>query len=221
MLYNISETFYSIQGEGPSQGYPAFFIRFWGCAVECVWCDSKYTVNAHSKDPQNMKDENYLYDLVKKSNAKYVVLTGGEPFEQHCLALFNKICGLVRIEVETSGYIYPQYIEEFAPNAVRCIVSPKLNSAQAKKDCFAHVEKFKLRNSYFKFVVSSDTDADEVINKVKEFNIDPSMVYLMPEGVRKEDLLSKYEKVVEICKEHGFNFSPRLHVLIWGAKRGF
>ena len=39
----VSEIFYSIQGEGASCGQAAAFIRLGGCSLGCQWCDTKYT----------------------------------------------------------------------------------------------------------------------------------------------------------------------------------
>ena len=37
---------------------------------------------------------------------------------------------------------------------------------------------------------------------------------------RAEELAARTPWLAELCKEHGFRFSPRLHILIWGARRG-
>ena len=41
-IMKINEIFYSIQGEGPSIGQPAIFIRLAGCNQNCTFCDTKY-----------------------------------------------------------------------------------------------------------------------------------------------------------------------------------
>ncbi|WP_367682381.1 hypothetical protein [Buchnera aphidicola] len=43
MKYPINEIFETIQGEGYYIGTPSIFIRFQGCPVGCIWCDTKYT----------------------------------------------------------------------------------------------------------------------------------------------------------------------------------
>ena len=43
----------------------------------------------------------------------------------------------------------------------------------------------------------------------------------MPEGINKEQLESKRLEMSEICIEKGWAYTDRLHILIWGDKRGF
>src|SRR5512141_1855324 len=95
------ESFYTLQGEGFYQGHAAYFIRLGGCDVGCVWCDVKDSWDA-TKHPQYEISE--LVSTVKKTPAKIVVITGGEPF-MHDLTVLTKelkAAGL-RTHVETSG----------------------------------------------------------------------------------------------------------------------
>lgn len=43
---------------------------------------------------------------------------------------------------------------------------------------------------------------------------------LMPEGVDSEDLDNKSQEMVKVCMENNWRFSDRLHIRIWGDKRG-
>lgn len=72
----VMEHFYTIQGEGHHQGSAAYFIRLAGCDVGCVWCDVKesWQEEAH---PRYRIDE--IVNAVRKTPAKIVVITGGEP----------------------------------------------------------------------------------------------------------------------------------------------
>jgi len=72
----VMEHFYTIQGEGFHQGRAAYFIRLGGCDVGCVWCDVKDSWDAE-KHPQYKLSE--LINEVEKTQAKLVVITGGEP----------------------------------------------------------------------------------------------------------------------------------------------
>jgi 7-carboxy-7-deazaguanine synthase len=45
-------------------------------------------------------------------------------------------------------------------------------------------------------------------------------ILLMPEGVTREVMAQRGVWLAEICKQHGYRFSPRLHIDIWGDKRG-
>jgi 7-carboxy-7-deazaguanine synthase len=97
----VMEHFYTIQGEGFHQGRAAYFIRLGGCDVGCVWCDVKDSWDA-SKHP--MLAIETLVDEVKKTPAKLVVITGGEPL-MHNLSLLTTSLQAEGFEtnIETSG----------------------------------------------------------------------------------------------------------------------
>jgi 7-carboxy-7-deazaguanine synthase len=97
----VMEHFYTIQGEGFHQGRAAYFIRLGGCDVGCVWCDVKDSWDA-SKHP--MLAIETLVNEVKKTAAKLVVITGGEPL-MHNLDLLTTSLQKAGVEtnIETSG----------------------------------------------------------------------------------------------------------------------
>jgi len=82
------------------------------------------------------------------------------------------------------------------------------------------VRAFLARDAWWKFVVTSDADVAEVLQLAERFALPRTRILLQPEAVQREDLIERSRWVVEACKLHGFAFSPRLHVLLWGAKRG-
>ena len=42
----------------------------------------------------------------------------------------------------------------------------------------------------------------------------------MPEGTDPDRLREKAVWIAELCKSEGFRYGPRLHVDIWGDRRG-
>ena len=100
----VMEHFYTLQGEGFHQGKAAYFIRLAGCDVGCVWCDVKDSWDAE-KYP--MFDVESLISEVKKTPAKIVVVTGGEPLMYNLanLTLQLQHAGY-KTHLETSG-AYP------------------------------------------------------------------------------------------------------------------
>lgn len=101
VMLPVMEHFYTIQGEGFHQGKAAYFIRLGGCDVGCVWCDVKDSWNAE-KHPQY--EVGTLVTEVKKTAAKLVIITGGEPLMHNLDALTKelKAAGL-QTNIETSG----------------------------------------------------------------------------------------------------------------------
>jgi 7-carboxy-7-deazaguanine synthase len=215
----IAETFYSIQGEGATAGQPAVFVRLQGCSVGCGWCDTKY-----SWDPGAGREVELsaLLDEVAAFPCRRVVITGGEPLES---PLFTPLAAALAgrgsiLEVETSGTREPP--RDAAP-AIQWNVSVKLAGsgvAESRRINAAAIRAFLAREAWWKFVVGDPGELGEVLRLAERFALPRERILLQPEGLRAEDLAARTPWVVEACKAHGFRFSPRLHVLIWGARRG-
>jgi 7-carboxy-7-deazaguanine synthase len=217
--WQVSEIFSSIQGEGATTGRASTFIRLGGCTLGCQWCDTKYTWRGGP-----VWDETAILARVRTYPTRRVVVTGGEPFEQDIAALLRALRrdGFT-IEIETAG---------FAPLAqVRCAtlahqlnVSPKLanSGVPAERRIQLPVLQF-LRDTgkaYFKFVVDAPGDVVEVDALVATLSLPVERVLLMPQALTADEVLHKSRWVVEECKARGYGYSPRVHILLWGAKRG-
>ena len=215
----IAESFYSIQGEGATAGLPAVFVRLQGCTVGCRWCDTKY-----SWDPA-AGHEVTLLGLLAEIGAfpcRRIVITGGEPLESPLFAPLAT--ALVDrgdiVEVETSGTLEPP---RDMPATIQWNVSVKLAGSGVADDRRinpAAIGAFLARQAWWKFVVSEPAEVGEVLRLAERFALPRDRVLLQPEGLRAEDLAARTPWLVEACKAHGFRFSPRLHILIWGARRG-
>jgi 7-carboxy-7-deazaguanine synthase len=214
----ISEIFLSLQGEGPSAGTPAHFVRLQGCDVGCHWCDSKYTWPAEGGEAMAL-DEVWTRARAL-GHAPLVVITGGEPLEHPGIAaiLAFAVGRWPRVEVETSGLLPPPaHHDRLFYN-----VSPKLPSATPRwAETWRHAGAWLGEpNATFKIVVGDPPDADDALRLVREHGVSPGRVMLMPEGLTDEALRARATGLAEICKREGFRLSPRLHVWMWGARRG-
>jgi 7-carboxy-7-deazaguanine synthase len=100
-LLPVMEYFYTIQGEGFHQGRAAYFIRLGGCDVGCVWCDVKESWDAEAHPKRSV---DFLLEEVKKTPAKLIIITGGEPL-MHNLDELTKTLQQNGFEtnIETSG----------------------------------------------------------------------------------------------------------------------
>lgn len=239
------EVFYSIQGEGKSLGVPSVFVRTTLCNLHCVWCDTDYTWNWEGTPFVHVNDEKPGYKkfnrqewiarctveeiatLVLQFPANNVILTGGEPMMQQgaLAALMVELRGSrpeYRFEVETNGTIAP--LPDFEKQIDQYNVSPKLENSgnpvrlrERPRSIRIFSENVK---SNFKFVISAPSDLCEVLTLVERYRISPEKIWLMPQASDRKTLANRRKWLVEICKMHNFRYSDRLHVGIWGSKKG-
>jgi organic radical activating enzyme len=100
----VMESFYTLQGEGFHSGRAAYFIRFSGCDVGCVWCDVK---ESWETQPDQVKSIDEIVNWVVTYPSKFVVLTGGEPAMYNLNELVEKLKeNKMYVAIETSG-VYP------------------------------------------------------------------------------------------------------------------
>jgi 7-carboxy-7-deazaguanine synthase len=240
------EVFYSIQGEGLSMGVPSVFVRTTKCNLHCVWCDTDYTWNWSGTRFEHVNDQRPDYrkfdkkewmskmavtevaQLVAQFSGRNVILTGGEPMLQQ-EALTRLMQRLrehhhpeYRFETETNGTMMP--LPEFDAAIDQYNVSPKLansnNSVRLRERAAVYRFFAQHPKSNFKFVVADATDLAEVQSLIEKYAIPSQKVLLMPEGTAAEQLAQRRPWLTEICKQRGFRYTDRLHVQIWGGKKG-
>jgi 7-carboxy-7-deazaguanine synthase len=220
----IAELFYSLQGEGSLVGVPSVFVRTSGCNLRCSWCDTPYT----SWQPEGTElSLDQILDEVRAHPARHVVVTGGEPMiAPEILPLTERLrdAGL-HITIETAGTV-------FKPVACDLMsISPKLANSTPEGPFRAQHERLRIQTDVLaelmaryehqlKFVIARAEDLDEVRTIVASLRADAARVILMPEGVEPAVLRERSVWLAELCKEEGYRFSPRLHVDLWGSKRG-
>lgn len=239
-LLNISEIFYSLQGEGRFVGHPSVFVRFGGCNLRCEGfgggCDSRYAVDLSFKESWSRYDADRLkqeYENKKVHRYADTVLTGGEPtlwfgnpdfmsFAEYLLS-----CGSL-VTVETNATKEVDF--GFAPfSSFVYALSVKLsNSGEKKEDRIKHTTLRSFVNTvshFFKFVLDvkliTSGRAKEEIDELKaEFGILPQNIYCMPLGVSKEEINANAKAVFEFCAKEGYSYSDRLHIRVYDKKRG-
>jgi 7-carboxy-7-deazaguanine synthase len=220
----IAEIFYSIQGEGSLVGAPSVFVRTSGCNLRCSWCDTPYT--SWSPEGEDMTVEQ-IVEKVGEYGAPYVVLTGGEPMIAPGVGELTRLLrGLgVHLTIETAGTVH----QDVACNLMS--ISPKLSNSTPEGVFRAQHERLRfqpevlrrLMDGYeyqLKFVIAAPGDVEEVRCVVTSVGADPRRVILMAEGRDTETLRQRGAWLAEICKLEGYRLSPRLHVDLWGDRRG-
>jgi 7-carboxy-7-deazaguanine synthase len=130
----INEEFYSIQGEGLHTGLPMYFVRLQGCEVGCYFCDTKYTWRRTPKDQLIMEDD--IASRALDSGAKWVCITGGEPYEQDLSNLVDLLHSEnLRIHIETSGTEWQALNIDWICLSPKDLFSKKKTLAMFKKFC--------------------------------------------------------------------------------------
>ena len=223
----FSELFHTIQGEGQLIGVPSVFFRTSYCNLRCVWCDTPYT----SWKPENRNiSVAESVDAISQYGCKHVVITGGEPFIQ-ARELMELCCELDKrghhITIETNATLFA------AVPAHLISMSPKLRNSNPSTDnrFFKRHERGRIRLDVIrkfldqypcqvKFVVDTPEDLAEIQALQTEVDIPAETILLMPQGTTPAVLRQKQEWLVDLCKENGYRYSPRVHVDIWGDKRG-
>lgn len=221
----IAEVFYSVQGEGKLTGVPSVFVRTSGCNLRCQWCDTPYT----SWKPEGAAREvDSLVEEVMAFGARHAVVTGGEPMiAPGVVELTNALRqrGL-HITIETAGTVY-------APVACDLMsISPKLSNSTPDDPQWSPVHE-RTRHQpdvlrrlmadfpyQLKFVVAEPQDLAEIIDLTRSLNAPAEHVLLMPEGRSPEALRTRAQWLIPLCLELGFRYTPRVHVDIWGDRRG-
>ncbi|HWB97712.1 MAG TPA: 7-carboxy-7-deazaguanine synthase QueE [Bryobacteraceae bacterium] len=220
----IAEIFYSIQGEGSLLGVPSVFIRTSGCNLRCVWCDTPYT--SWQPEGEEMSLDQIL-DQVAAYPARHAVVTGGEPMiAPEIVPLTGRLRerGL-HITIETAGtVVHPVACDLMS-------ISPKLaNSTPEGRWREPHESRriqpeilrqlTEMYDYQLKFVVSAAEDLEEIRSVLQQTKADPAKVILMPEGIDPATLRERGQWLAELCKQENFRFSPRLHVDLYGNRRG-
>jgi 7-carboxy-7-deazaguanine synthase len=219
----ISEIFYSLQGEGVEVGRPVIFIRTAGCSQGCVWCDTKITPYIEMTPKDIFREVTRI--SYKHGGISHIVITGGEPMEQSSSELIDLLVELHKagkhITMETSGCIYPD-LER------RCVdlwsLSPKLSSAKSRvtlgEDALSgwiHQMAGKLQ---IKFVIATEQDFEEV--KTLLYNLPDAItlqtpIILQPEGSAMIDNITKIMGFLSNMPDkssYNIRLIPQVHKLI-------
>jgi len=229
---NVAEFFCdTIQGEGINLGHPASFLRMRDCTLNCTWCDTRevwrtgysYTLDNIFK----LIDDNGLVNKWKQG--QHLVITGGSPLlQQASLLVFlqtmeERYGGLPYIEIENECVLFP------IPKLIKYVQcwnnSPKLASSKNKFEKRYQPEVIhymsQLQNSWFKFVVSSEEDWNEIdVGFLIPELIDRSQIILMPKGATREELELNRPFVIEMAIENGVRYATREHIVVWDKKTG-
>jgi 7-carboxy-7-deazaguanine synthase len=208
---------------------PSAFVRTTGCNLRCRWCDSFYTSWAPEGEALALEA---VFARLAAFPTRHVVVTGGEPLlapevEALCAGLRQRG---YHITVETAATLFKPLACDLAS------LSPKLsNSTPHQREggrWAARHDRLRLRpdvirafmahcDYQLKFVIDQPGDVAEVLELLEQLpGVDRARVLLMPQGVTRAELAERGPWLAEVCKRHGFRFCPRLHIELYGNRRG-
>ena len=203
-------------------GVPSVFIRLAGCSLRCRWCDTKYALDQEAGF--HYSTDKIVQAVQQQARSKFVVITGGEPMINPDLPeLVQKLKASEKhITIETAGIAF---IPDLACDLMS--ISPKLSNSTPAAPQLAAVHEdsrldiavlSELIDNYkyqLKFVVDSQADLPEIQQTVEKIgNVDSDKVMLMPQAKTREEFLAKSPMVACLCKQTGFAFGQRLHLLL-------
>jgi 7-carboxy-7-deazaguanine synthase len=229
MTIHVSEIFSSLQGEGIYVGMPSMFVRLAGCGLRCKWCDTPYALR---REQGKVMEIGAIVGEVDAAGYEHVVVTGGEPL------LTPELPELLTALHEKQNYVTLETAAtEFREVTCDLVsISPKLANStpddKKRTGAAAGHEKFRLNidaiqqyidrhKVQLKFVVESGDDLPEIEQILRQLSgIPAENIFLMCQARTKREHRELAPIVAAICLEKNYRFAPRLHVQLWGNRRG-
>ena len=206
---NITEIFYSLQGEAKDVGIPTVFVRLTGCPLRCNYCDTTYAFKGN-----NPLSIGSVLAEVKQYNTNYVCVTGGEPLAQkNCLKLLDVLTdNNYKISLETSGSI------DISPvnSGVSIVMDLKTpSSTECHQNRYENIALLREKDQ-LKFVIANRDDfnwcCDILENNTTSAGVLFSPVY---ESLKPVDLA---DWILE--KQLNVRLQVQLHKILWGEEKG-
>jgi 7-carboxy-7-deazaguanine synthase len=203
----VTETFKTLQGEGPFVGMPAIFIRLGGCNLQCNFCDTEFdNFKKIHIDEILLKINSLAFNEDNIKTHKLVVITGGEPLRQP----IEKFCELLiannyLVQIETNGTLYRRL-----PSQVKIICSPKVVNNK-----YHRIREDLLKIiSCFKFIISFNNSDYSNVPEIgqSDYNIE---VFVQP--MDEYDQLKNFEntkRAIFLCDKYGFRLSLQTHKIL-------
>jgi len=206
---NITEIFYSLQGEAKEVGIPTVFVRLTGCPLRCNYCDTAYAFKGNN--PLSIE---HILDEIAQYNTQYVCVTGGEPMAQsNCLKLLDALIDNdYKVSMETSGSI------DIAPvnSKVSIVMDIKTpSSTEEHQNRYENLSILKNKDQ-LKFVIASRSDFDWCTKILENHEVESEVLFSpVYESLRPVELA---DWILE--KKLNVRLQVQLHKILWGDQKG-
>ena len=203
----VTEIFFSIQGEGSRAGRPCVFVRFTGCDLRCTYCDTAYAF--HGGRPMSRQE---ILAEVARHPGRFVCLTGGEPLLQPELpALARELLDRgYEVAVETHGQ---RPMGGLPPGVVRIADVKTPGSGEAPAD-LAYLETLGPRDEV-KFVVCSEDDFRWSLEVIRRHRLEEKLEVLLSPSHGQVDARDLARWMLESGVRARLNI--QIHKIVWGA----
>lgn len=214
----VTEVFYSIQGEGRRQGAPTAFVRTTGCHLRCSWCDAKYTFTGGTKWTLDA-----LLDWVRAQPTQEVCFTGGEPLlQKDAWEFVGRLLAEGRsVLIETAGNLDFARANGFPPEQrARLCISMDVKCPSSGEHGKNRPELMRdLRApDQLKFVIADRADYDYAVAVLRGHGFPPCPVYFNPVGGTDPKALTEW--VLAEATPLPVHVGIQLHKLVWGDVPG-
>jgi 7-carboxy-7-deazaguanine synthase len=206
---NITEIFYSLQGEAKEVGIPTVFIRLTGCPLRCNYCDTAYAFKGNN--PLSIQ---HILDEVAQYSAQYVCVTGGEPMAQsNCLKLLDSLINHgYNVSMETSGSIDITPVNSKV-SIVMDIKTP--SSTEEHQNRYENLPILK-RKDQLKFVIASRSDFDWCTEILDNHEVESEILFSpVYESLKPAELA---DWILE--QKLNVRLQVQLHKILWGDQKG-
>ena len=207
----LTEIFYSLQGETRTVGLPTVFVRLTGCPLRCQYCDTAYAFHGGA-----WYEIDAILAEVKKYNAHYVTVTGGEPLAQKaCISLLEQLCDAgYEVSLETSGALLVAGVD---PRVVKVVDIKTPGSREADKNHWENIAHL-LPHDQVKFVICDQADYEWSKQIFSQYALSDRCQVLFSPSYQQ---LKAADLADWILKDQlPVRFQIQLHKYLWGDVAG-
>ena len=183
---NLSEIFFSLQGESTYSGLPCLFIRLSECNLDCKYCDTKYAFETSF----TLSITEIINNIKSLTDIKLVEITGGEPLLQDKVyKLFEELHkNGFKILLETNGSI----ILDKVPEYVIKIVDVKCPASGESESFLLDNLQYLSKKDELKFVLSNLDDYQFAKRFIKANKIQSEILFsTITPGISPQEISKK------------------------------
>ncbi|HBA83854.1 MAG TPA: 7-carboxy-7-deazaguanine synthase [Verrucomicrobia bacterium] len=207
---DISEIFFSIQGESTHAGRPCIFVRLAGCHLDCAWCDTGFAQTGSRR-----MDLETIVQAVSAYPSRLLEITGGEPLLQAPIyLLMQTLCDRgYEVLLETSGSLD---ISRVDPRVKRIVDIKCPASGMADKNIWSNFQQLTPADE-LKIVIADRADYDWAKTILHQYALIEKCAVLMAPVYGR----IKNSELAEWILADGLpvRYQLQLHKYIWSPDR--